>query len=83
MAKFPWYLLINFHPLEVVCRYRDPQLQVGENKMNPVHYMWLIILFCFLVLHADELKNRTGFLIVNTGLGHDEVSCGVVIVVTR
>ena len=22
---------INFHPLEVVSRYRDPQLQVGEN----------------------------------------------------
>ena len=22
---------LNFHPLEVVCRYRDPQLQVGEN----------------------------------------------------
>ena len=21
----------NFHPLEVVSRYRDPQLQVGEN----------------------------------------------------
>ena len=22
---------VNFHPLEVVSRYRDPQLQVGEN----------------------------------------------------
>ena len=22
---------LNFHPLEVVCRYRDPQLQVGQN----------------------------------------------------
>ena len=22
---------LNFHPLEVVGRYRDPQLQVGEN----------------------------------------------------
>ena len=22
---------LNFHPLEVVSRYRDPQLQVGEN----------------------------------------------------
>ena len=21
----------NFHPLEIVCRYRDPQLQAGEN----------------------------------------------------
>ena len=24
-----WYL--NFHQPEVVCRYRDPQLQVGEH----------------------------------------------------
>ena len=23
---------LNFHPLEVVSRYRDPQLQVGENS---------------------------------------------------
>ena len=24
---------LNFHPLEVVSRYRDPQLQVGENYL--------------------------------------------------
>ena len=24
-------LYLNFHPLEVVSRYRDPQLQVAEN----------------------------------------------------
>ena len=24
-------MYLNFHPLEVVSRYRDPQLQVGEN----------------------------------------------------
>ena len=24
----------NFHPLEVVSRYRDPQLQVGENLIT-------------------------------------------------
>ena len=29
---------LNFHPLEVVSRYRDPQLQVGEN------YSYLFIL---------------------------------------
>ena len=23
-----------FHPLEIVSRYRDPQLQVGENTLN-------------------------------------------------
>ena len=25
------YLNLNFHPLEVVSRWRDPQLQVSEN----------------------------------------------------
>ena len=25
------WIHLNFHPLEVVSRYRDPQLQVGEN----------------------------------------------------
>ena len=24
-------IYLNFHPLEIVSRYRDPQLQVGEN----------------------------------------------------
>ena len=24
-------MYLNFHPLEVVSRYRDPQVQVGEN----------------------------------------------------
>ena len=28
---FPY---LNFHPLEVVSRYRDPQLQVGENYLH-------------------------------------------------
>ena len=26
---------LNFHPLQVVSRYRDPQLQVGENWASP------------------------------------------------
>ena len=26
-------IYLNFHPLEVVSRYRDPQLQVGENYL--------------------------------------------------
>ena len=25
---------LNFHPLKVVARYRDPQIQVGENDSN-------------------------------------------------
>ena len=27
-------IYLNFHPLEVVSRYRDPQLQVDENYLN-------------------------------------------------
>ena len=29
---------LNFHPLEVVPRYRDPQLQVGENYSYLVNF---------------------------------------------
>ena len=32
LTPYPAKLIsLNFHPLEVVSRYRDPQLQVGEN----------------------------------------------------
>ena len=31
-------LNLNFHPLEVVSRYRDTQLQVGENYLSWVSY---------------------------------------------
>ena len=34
MSVYPFpaeLIYLNFHPLEVVSRYRDPQLQVGEN----------------------------------------------------
>ena len=33
----PWnteFFNLNFHSLEVVSRYRDPQLQVSENDLN-------------------------------------------------
>ena len=31
--RYPVKLIsVNFHPLEVVSRYRDPQLQMGETK---------------------------------------------------
>ena len=29
---------LNFHPLEVVARYRDPQLQVDENYSYQVQF---------------------------------------------
>ena len=32
ISPYPaWLIHLNFHPLEVVSRYRDPQLQVAEN----------------------------------------------------
>ena len=31
LHPYPALIHLNFHPLEVVSRYRDPQLQVGEN----------------------------------------------------
>ena len=35
----PSYLNLNFQPLEVVARYRDPQLQVAEN-ITHVGLIW-------------------------------------------
>ena len=35
---------LNFHPLEVVSRYRDPQLQVGENYSHLLDCLTLILL---------------------------------------
>ena len=40
------FLNLNFHPLEIVSRYRDPQLQVGENDLFCT--IWIKI-----GLHAD------------------------------
>ena len=34
---------LNFHPLEVVSRYRDPQPQVGENYSHSKHLQILMI----------------------------------------
>ena len=36
--------VFNLHPLEVVSRYRDPQLQVGENY----NYSWLFYKIMFI-----------------------------------
>ena len=41
----PFYLptkssYLNFYPLEVVSRYRDPQLQVGENYSQYLFNLW-------------------------------------------
>ena len=35
-------IYLNFPPLEVVSRYRDPQLQVAENYLYFFDLVWLI-----------------------------------------
>ena len=44
--------ILNFHPLEVVSRWRDPQLQVSENysdltKYDKIFFMSLFIFNIF------------------------------------
>ena len=50
---------LNFHPLEVVSRYRDPQLQVGENysylfKAAPWEDLKFRFLFCNEVVYPTD-----------------------------
>ena len=33
---------LNFHPLEVVARWRDPQLQVSENYSDLTKWRWTL-----------------------------------------
>ena len=35
-------IYLNFQPLEVVSRYRDPQLQMGENYAYCQEYVFII-----------------------------------------
>ena len=55
-STFPLYLLsyLNFHPLEVVSRYRDPQRQVGEN-----YYMFNLRpnIYTSLLLNTHSISN--------------------------
>ena len=44
--SFNW----NFHPLEVVSRWRDPQLQVSENYSD--FTKWRLAIFKFLLIYA-------------------------------
>ena len=49
---FPYF---NFHPLEVVSRYRDPQLQVDENYIDYLETSHLRML-TVVVLNDEKLK---------------------------
>ena len=42
---------LNFHPLEVVSRWRDPQLQVSENYWNLAKLRSTVFKYCWLMSH--------------------------------
>ena len=42
---------LNFHPLEVVSRWRDPQLQVSENYSNLTNWRSTLFKSCWLISH--------------------------------
>ena len=42
---------LNFHPLEVVSRWRDPQLQVSENYSDLTKWRSTLFKFCWLMSH--------------------------------
>ena len=53
------WLILNFHPLEVVSRWRDPQLQVGENCLDLTKWssaiFILLIDVTFYIWHVQTL----------------------------
>ena len=58
---------LNFHPLEVVSRWRDPQLQVSENHSDLTKWTstlfkscWLMSNFIFCVVIKNENPNICG-----------------------
>ena len=42
---------LNFHRLEVVSRWRDPQLQVSENYSDLTKWRWTVFKYCWLMSH--------------------------------
>ena len=42
---------LNFHSLEVVCRWRDPQLQVSENYSDLTKWRSTVFKYCWLMSH--------------------------------
>ena len=47
----------NFHPLEVVSRYRDPQLQVGENYSYFLNFRSNICKSLCLKTHVERIRS--------------------------
>ena len=44
-------LNLNFHPLEIVSRWRDPQLQVSENYADLTKWRSTLFKYCWLMSH--------------------------------
>ena len=44
---------LNFHPLEVVSRWRDSQLQVSENYLNLAKWGSTVFKYCWLLSHLS------------------------------
>ena len=42
-------IYLNFHPLEVVSRYREPQLQVGENYSYLFNLIFILCNISYLI----------------------------------
>ena len=42
---------LNFHPLEIVSRWRDPQLQVSENYSGLTKWMSAVFKYCWFMPH--------------------------------
>ena len=42
---------LNFHPLEVLSRWRDPQLQVSENYLDLTKWRSTVFKYCWLMSH--------------------------------
>ena len=47
---------LNFQPLEVVRRYRDPQLQVAGNYWYLFNYLSVTLFLCFSIIFAVFLS---------------------------
>ena len=42
---------LNFHPLKVVSRWRDPQVQVSENYSDLTKWRWTVFKYFWLMSH--------------------------------
>ena len=46
---------LNFHPLEVVSRWRDPQIQVSKNYSDLTKWRSTLFKYCWLMSHLSNI----------------------------